>query len=212
VWTLKPEFGTFASWKLLGVEEPTEAVDLGAESIQRFTVIRSSGQKTLALDIQPFFKPLGYGSLEKVGQFLSDYYNDSSLHKVEVRQDWFGVRKPQTEDECKLMDERVKQDARITSRAAEFLETELLPRFVDKPDLKRFYSWGTIARRYFRFPQVNARYGRTVIVKNLHMVVHDLAEFAGRNEAFSVGAIPSVHYLDVSSLYPVSVVASDVSE
>jgi len=209
VWTLKPEFGTFASWKLLGVDEPTEAVDLDAETIQRFTVLRSSG-KTLVLDIQPFFKPLGYGSLEKVGKFLSEYYNDSSLHKVEVsKYDWFGVRKPRDEDEWRLMDERVKQDARITSRSAEFLETELLPRFVDKPDLKRFYSWGTIARRYFKFPQVNARYGRTVIVKNLHMVVHDLAEFAGRNEAFSVGAIPSVHYLDVSSLYPVSVVASD---
>jgi len=208
VWTLKPEFGTFASWKLLGVQEPTEAVDLDAESVQRFTVLRSSG-KTLVLDIQPFFKPLGYGSLEKVGKFLSEYYNDSSLHKVEVPQEWFGTRKPRNEDEWKLMDERVKQDARITSRSAEFLETELLPRFVDKPDLKRFYSWGTIARRYFRFPQVNARIGRTVIVKNLHMMIHDLAEFAGRNEAFSVGAIPSVHYLDVSSLYPVSVVASD---
>jgi len=209
VWTLKPEFGTFASWKLLGVDEPTEAVDLDAETIQRFTVVRSSG-KTLVLDIQPFFKPLGYGSLEKVGKFLSEYYNDSSLHKVEVsKYDWFGVRKPKTEDEWRLMNDRVKQDARITSRAAEFLETELLPRFVDKPDLKQFYSWGTISRRYFKFPQVNARIGRTVIVKNLHMMIHDLAEFAGRNEAFSVGAIPSVHYLDVSSLYPVSVVASD---
>ena len=37
--------------------------------------------------------------------------------------------------------------------AAEFLENDLLTRFVSKPKLNRYFSWGTITREYFRFPQ-----------------------------------------------------------
>ena len=208
-WTLRPEFGTFACWRLLGVEDPTKAVDIESETIQRFTVVRASGHKTLVLDIQPFFKPLGLGSLAQAAKFLLEYQNDPSLYKVEMPESWFGNRRPKTDNEWRLMDERVKQDARVTSRLAEFLEQTLLPRFILKPNLKKLYSWGTVSRRAFRFPQINPRQGRSIIVKNWHLTIHELAEFAGRNEAFSTGCLPPTHYLDVPSLYPISVIASD---
>jgi len=168
----------------------------------------------------PFYKPLsskdqatgevlGLGKLENVGRFLSDYYEDASLQKMKMDPTWFGKRRPETEEEWALIDERVRADARITSRAAEFLENDLLTRFLSKPKLNRYYSWGTITREYFRFPQRYARMGREVIIPQYHKMIHDMAEFAGRNEAFSIGATPSLFYSDVRSLYPVSVVASD---
>lgn len=209
-WTLRPEFGSFVCWRLLGVPDPTMAVNLESETIQRFVVVRPSNRKTLVLDIQPFFKPLGLGSLAKTAKFLSEYYKDPSLVKVGMeREKWFGKRHPKTETEWRKLEDRCREDAKITSRAAEFLACVLLPRFLPKVDLKRLYSWGTISRRFFKFPQVNARMGKTVIVKNWHWLIHTLAEFAGRSEAFSVGRLPPAYYLDVASLYPISVVSSD---
>ena len=152
---------------------------------------------------------MGLGKLENVGRFLSNYYEDASLQKMKMDPTWFGKRRPETEEEWALIDERVRADARITSRAAEFLENDLLTRFLSKPKLNRYYSWGTITREYFRFPQRYARMGREVIIPQYHKMIHDMAEFAGRNEAFSIGATPSLFYSDVRSLYPVSVVASD---
>jgi len=220
VWNLRPEFGTFAAWKLLGVDDPTQAVNLDAQSVQRFIVIRSNGRKTTAFDLMPFYKPLswkdpttgevfGLGRLENVGRFLSNYYGDPTLQKVKMDASWFGKRRPENEEEWALIDDRVRVDARITSRAAEFLENDLLPRFVSKPKLNRYYSWGTITREYFRFPQRYARMGREVVIPQYHKMIHDMGEFAGRNEAFSVGATPQLFYSDVRSLYPVSVVTSD---
>ena len=208
-WTLRPEFGTFASWKLLGVEDPTRAVNMDFDSIQRFVIIRSNNRKTVVLDIQPFFKPLGLGSIAKVGKFLVDQENDPTLFKDMDIPDWFGVRKPETETEWQWMDNHVRQDARITSRAATFLESVLLPRFLSKVNLKKYYSWGTISRQYFQFLKINPRMGREVICKNLHLLLHNLSETAGRNDALSTGALPPIFYMDVASLYPVSVVASD---
>ncbi len=223
MWTLRPEFGTFACWKLLGVDDPIKAVDLGSGQIQRFVIHREKG-KTVVLDIQPFFKPLRWtlkgadaptrlGKLENAAKLLADYYDDPSLVKVQPPPTTFGKefgqRKPRTPEEWAWYDERVRQDARLTSKAAEFLFTVLLPKFVKNPKTKQFYSWGTIARRALEFPQVNVRMGRRVIVKDLHLLIHESAEFAGRNEAFSVGALPPSYYLDVKSLYPVSIVASD---
>jgi len=223
VWTLRPEFGTFAGWRLLGVDDPTQAVDLESGQIQRFVIWRDRG-KTMVLDIQPFFKPLSWkthgseasvklGKLENAAKFLANYYGDPSLVKVQPPPTTFGKefgqRKPRTPEEWEWYDARVRQDARLTSKAAEFLYTVLLPKFVKNPKPKQFYSWGTVARRALEFPQVNVRMGRRVIVKDLHLLIHESAEFAGRNEAFSIGAIPPSYYLDVKSLYPVSVVASD---
>jgi hypothetical protein len=197
---------------LLGVDDPTKAVDLETGQIQRFTIARDKGT-SIVLDLYPFYKPLGLGRLENAAKFLSEYYHDSSLSKVlppptAFGKD-FGKRKPQTLEEWEWYDMRVRQDARITSVAAKFLHTELLPQFIPNPNHIRFYSWGTISRRYFRFPQINIRMGREVIVKETHRMIHDHAEFAGRNEAFSTGAIPPSYYADVASLYPISVCASD---
>ncbi len=218
--SLRPEFGTFAAWKLLGVDDPTKAVDLESQAVQRFTVQRSLSRKTLVLDVRPFYQPLswkdpvnteviGLTRLENIGRFLSSYYNDPLLLKVKMDPEWFGKRKPETEEEWRQIDERVRIDARITSRAAEFLESVLLPRFIAKPNLNQYYSWGTITRQYFRFPQRYPRMGREVVIPQYHKMIHDMAEFAGRNEAFSIGATPPLYYSDVRSLYPLSVVASD---
>ena len=211
-WNIRAEFGSFACWKLLGVDEPTKAVDLETGQIQRFVILRDKG-RTLVLDLYPFYKALGVGKLENAAKFLSEYYSDPSLTKVlpppTAFGKAFGKRKPETTEEWEWYDERVRQDARITSVAAKFFYTELLPRFIPNPNPTRFYSWGTIARKFFRFPQINIRMGRDVIVKETHRMIHDYAEFAGRNEALSTGSIPSSYYADVASLYPISVTASD---
>lgn len=222
VWYLRAEFGTFASWKLLGVEEPTEAVNLKSQAIQRFNLLRNGGRKTIILDIQPFFKPLKWsdpetgrklrlGKLENTAKFLSAYYGDPSLYKpMPLPSVAFGLRKPENEEEWKWYDERVKQDAKVTARAAEFLETILLKRFIPQPRLRKYRSWGTITKDYFHFPQMNVRIGREVQVKEFHLKIHELSEFAGRSEAFSTGALkPPIYYCDLASLYPVSVVTSD---
>src|SRR5437899_6621351 len=107
------------------------------------------------------------------------------------------------------MDERCLDCDRSTSRTAELHDNNLFSWFFSKPKLNLYYSWGTITREYFRFPQRYARMGREVIIPQYHKMIHDMGEFAGRNEAFSIGATPPLYYSDVRSLYPVSVAASD---
>jgi hypothetical protein len=213
-WVARAEFGSLEAWNVLGFDVPSAALDLEAERVQRFKIQRDGGKTTTVLDVQPFFKSLKRGRLEKTAEMLSEYYHDSSLVKVyptpkTIDKASFGIRMPETEEEWAWYDARVKQDARLTAKAAEFLYTELVPKFIPEPTPQTYYSWGTIARRFFRFPQISPRIGRHVAVKDLHLRIREEGTYAGRSETFSTGAIPPSYYLDVTSLYPVAAVTTD---
>jgi len=216
VWSLKPEFGSLAAWSLLGVhfnKNPLLAVNTESPQVQRFKIERSNGKTTQVYDIQPFFKNMRWkGSrlvfLANMAQYLADFYEDPSLHKPEMPVEWFGKRKPKTVEEWALLDERVRQDALVTAKAVEFLETRLIRTLIPEPRLTRYKSWGSVAREYFDFPKLHASMGKDVCLPNSHLLIHEHT-FAGRSECFSIGALPPVYYLDVASLYPLCMIATN---
>jgi len=205
-WSARPEFGSLMAWELIGAKAFSRDMD----RVQRFELTRPDGKKTLVLDIQPFFKELGFGSLDKAGRFLSELTSESLL-KLE-KPTYLGQRAP-TEAEKSYFAEYALQDARVTARAAEWFNEQMIGRFMGAKmaakKLKPFYSFGTIAKNYFKLPQINVRMGRKTLVRVADQQIHDEATFAGRSEAFVTGYVGPAVYNDVSKLYPVSCVATD---
>lgn len=205
-WSVRPEFGSLMAWELIGAKAYSHDMD----RVQRFELTRPDGKKALVLDIQPFFKELGFGSLEKAGRFLSELTNENLLKHE--KPEYLGKRPP-TETERSYFAEYALQDAKVTARAAEWFNENMIGRFMGvkmaSRKLKPFHSFGTIAKNYFKLPQVNVRMGRKTLVRVGDQMIHDEATFAGRSEAFVTGYIGPAVYNDVSKLYPVASVATD---
>ena len=216
VWSLKPEFGSLASWALLGLrfsKNPLFAVNTESPQIQRFKMERSNHKTTWVYDVQPFFKNMRWKNLRLVflanmAKYLAEIYQDDLLYKPEVSVEWFGKRKPENKEEWALLDERVSQDALVTAKATEFLESKLIKTLITEPRLTKYRSWGSVAREYFNFPILHVSIGRDICLPNSHLMIQEHC-FAGRSDCFSIGALPPVYYEDVASLYPISMVATD---
>lgn len=206
-WTVKPEFGSLKAWDLIGARPYDDTL----ERVQRFYITwygRYGGKhRCLVYDIQPFFKELRYknqglGSLEAIGEFLSDFYGED-LHKLEHPfGDEFGLRAPRTRSEWQAMKTYGIRDAQICARAAEWFQAEILDKYVPNVKIRRLYSFGTVAKHYFDFPKLNPKMGRRVFIKRSYQHIHENT-FAGRNEALWTGYLPEIYYNDISSLYPV---------
>jgi len=217
VWSLKPEFGSLAAWSLLGHRynhNPLSAVDPDSPHIQRFKLSRGGEKQTTVYDIQGFFKNMRWKNkrlvfLANMAAYLAEFYQDPSLYKPEMPPEWFGKRKPETKEEWVMLDNRVRQDARVTAKAAEFLQDHLMASLLKDPKVYSFYSWGGVARKVFDFPKLHACMGRNVFIPNSHLIIREPYTFAGRSDCFSTGALPPTFYMDVASLYPVSMVATD---
>ena len=206
-WTVRPEFGSLKAWDLIG----TRPYDDKLERVQRFYITwhgRYGGKhRCLVYDIQPYFKELRYknrglGSLEAIGEFLSDFYGED-LRKLEHPfGNEFGLRAPQSRSEWQTMKTYGIRDAQICARAAQWFQTEILDKYVPGVNIRRLYSFGTLAKHYFDFPKLNPKMGRRVFIKRSHQHIHENT-FAGRNEALWTGYLPDIFYNDISSLYPV---------
>jgi len=65
-WSLRPEFGSLASWALLGIrfnQNPLLAVNTESPQIQRFKIERANGKTTWIYDIQSYFKNMRWRSI-----------------------------------------------------------------------------------------------------------------------------------------------------
>lgn len=233
VWSLQPEFGSLASWSLLGLREvydphtlmpvkfnPLRAVNLDSGHVQRFKLERADRKdpakvhKCMVYDVQGFFKNMRWKGekmvrLAVMAKYLADLYGDPSLYKPEMPMEWFGKRKPETSEEWALLDDRVRQDAYVTAKAVEYLESKLLKALIEEPSVTKYHSWGGVAREVFHFPKLHETIGRDVCIPYKDVLIHDQATFAGRSECFSIGQLPPCYYEDVASLYPIAVIATD---
>jgi len=221
VWSMLPEFGSLCSWHILNAprEDLAKFAYVKEDEPRRlqpyhFRIPRGE-KETVCYDIQGFFKNsrwkgMRLASLSNMAKFLSNHYEDPSIYKPESPElmVFLGKRKPETQREWDLLHERVTQDAYVTSKAAEYLERDLMGCLMTKPNLFRFRSWGGVARKVFDFPKMNIHMGGDVFCQNAHLIIKDNSP-AGRSDCFSTGAIPSCFYMDVSSLYPLSVISTD---
>ncbi len=207
-WTLRPEYGSLASWGLTG------EYDEDLDKVQRCTIeIPGTSKKLTVLDIQPFFKTMEnkerrLGSLEATGEFLAEYYQDPTLRKL-PKPEGLGERFP-TDEEKRVWARYAKHDAYVTARTVRFLAEEMLGKYLPQVDFKRYYSFGTIAAAFFDFPRLHVKMGKQVILRPNHREVRDQATFAGRSEAFWTGAILGENYYnDMTKQYPVCTVVTN---
>ncbi len=207
-WTLRPEYGSLASWGIPGEYDE----DLG--KIQRCVIEIPGTSRTLTiLDVQPFYKTMEskerrLGSLEAAGEFLSEYYKDPSLRKLPKPRD-LGERFP-TEEEKPEFRKYALHDAYVTSRAVRFLREEMLSKYLENVDFKKYHSFGTIANHFFEFPRLHVKMGRRVILRPNHREIRDQATFAGRSEAFWTGEILGENfYNDMTKQYSVCTIATN---
>lgn len=209
-WTTEAEFGSFKAWKFIGADPYRNDLD----RIKRFWIERPSRNrknkmvKTLVFDIQPFFKEMTYkgktlGSLSAIGEFLSDFYK-KDLHKLDKPLgDDFGLRKPETDEEWKYFEEYSAKDALICSWAAKWFIEEILSKYVPNVNIRKLFSFGTIAKHYFNLPQLHVRIGWQTILRPWYEDIWKKSIFAGRNECFTNGYLGKIYYNDIASLYPI---------
>lgn len=211
-WTVRPEFGSLKSWGFIG----TNPYNKDFDRVQRFYVdwlgVRGGKHRTLVFDIQPFFKQMRYkkhglGNLAAIGEFLSDFYNEDLRKLQHPLGDQFGMRSPTTPDEWEAMKVYGIRDSVICSRAAEWFVEYIIKKYVGAINIKRLFSWGTLAKFFCNFPElwVVRYYGRgkkRVYVNAAQIEIHRRAQFAGRNEALWTGRVPKLYYNDIASLYP----------
>jgi hypothetical protein len=207
VWVSEAEFGSLKAWELIGVDP----YDKRLETINRFKIEwagKLGGKhRTLCMDIAPFYKQAQYKhkflrTLKSVGEFLSDFYH-RDLHKLDAPLDKesFGLRAPKTESEWEQFKKYSLKDAEITAMAAYWLQTEILDKYTPNQSLNKMWSWGTIAKCYFKFTEIGVKMGNQTFVPALHELIRKNT-FAGRSEAFMTGYIGKTFYLDIASLYP----------
>ena len=218
-YTLPFEFGSLAAWELLDFEDGRGRPPWqhwADEPINLF-YIKIGRTRVPVFDIRIFFYQLRYGnnyltSLRALGDFLSDFYGED-VHKLEtpLPEHEFGKRPPRTRAEIERFERYGIRDAYICAKAAQWVHENIINKwFNGQLDIRKIYSFGTVARHYFTLPKINKikRYGKKVVVEfpNLwHRRIYE-STYAGRSEAFYTGNVGRAFYNDVSSLYPVSII------
>jgi hypothetical protein len=221
--TLPFEYGSLAAWELLGARDqrgcyPWQSY-LEDQPVNLFYIQPFPRRQIAVYDVRPLFFQLRYGnyyltSLEKLGDYLSASYGED-IHKLPhpLGAD-FGKRHP-TQTERPEFERYGIRDAYICARAAQWIQENVLEKWLEnKASIEEIYSWGTIAKRYFDLPKIGQvlatrRNGSYIVgFKNKwhEEILHSC--YAGRNEAFWTGNVGQVHYNDVVSLYPLSLIQS----
>jgi hypothetical protein len=224
--TLAFEFGSLAAWELLNAQDAFGGKswqDWADEPLNLFH-IKIDKTKISVFDVRVFFHQLRHGNnyltnLEKLGNYLSDYYGvDAKKLPPPLGVD-FGKRAP-TEAEKPYFEQYGIRDAYICALAAKWIHENVVDGWLKdvrlgkkkkKVAITQLYSWGTVARHYFGLPDINEiqyygnNKGSIKFPNQWHSKIFD-ASFAGRSEAFVTGNVGQVYYCDVSSLYPVSLI------
>jgi len=216
--TLGFEYGTLMAWELLHA-----STDMGGYPWQTWSddpinlfYIQIDRTRIPVYDIRSLFFQLRYGNnyltnLKAVGKYLSDYYGEY-IHKLEhPLGDDFGKRAP-TEAERSYFERYGIRDAFINAKGAQWIHENIMEKWLgDNVPITSIYSWGTVARHYFKLPKIAKTrfFGKKMLItfpNCWHERIFKDATFAGRSEAFFTGNIGRVFYNDVASLYPTSII------
>lgn len=180
--------GNSRLWKAFG-----DGVKLNKSGLQHKATVRYSGAEFRIVDARPLLASFGMHRLLDVGLWVGS----PKLRKPE----WLGERKWETEKEYQEFKEYAKLDAFITSRGVKKM-VELY-----NADPAVLVSAGSYAKHFFKFPKRFLRNERGYYEPDPVEETIRQWTFAGRNEGFVAGFVKDVHYNDVSSLYPVAMLA-----
>lgn len=215
--TLPFEYGTLAAWEFLRAQDKYGQYpwqDWADDPINLF-YIKIDRTKIPVFDIRIFFHQLRYGNnyltnLKAVADYLSDYYGED-IHKLPTPLGEDFGKRPPTPEERPYFEKYGIRDAYISAKAAQWVHENIISKWLEnKVPITKLYSWGTVAKYYFKLPKINAikRYGRKIVIEMPNIWHQKIFEntYAGRSEAFYTGNVRQVFYNDVSSLYPTSVI------
>ena len=218
--TLPFEYGTLAAWELLDAQNEKGKYpwqDWADEPINLFYIAGTRENKRIPIyDIRLFFYQLRYSNhcltnLEKVADYLSDFYEQDIRKLPHPLGDDFGKRAP-TDEERPYFERYAIRDAYICAKAAQWVQDNIITGWLNNcVDISRIFSWGTVAKYYFKLPRVNEtkRFGRKVQIylKAWHAEIFENT-YAGRSEAFYTGGGLNDYYNDVSKLYTTAMIQS----
>ncbi len=221
-YTLPYEYGTLLGWELLGVGDSPKKGSKGKYPWQNWAdhpvnlfYLKFRRKRIPVFDIRIFFFQLRYGnnyltSLERLGDYLSDFYGEDIRKLPKPLGEDFG-RRPPTEEEMDEFHRYGIRDAYISAKGAQWVHENVLDTWLSgRVGIEKLYSWGTVAKYFFELPKLNEfrrfKGSRVVEFPNLWHEQIFMNTFAGRNEAFSTGRLGQLYYNDVSSLYPVSMI------
>jgi hypothetical protein len=185
-----PDLGSLATW--LG--DGNVRVSKRGVRVSGIVKYGHGDVKFNVYDAQPLLHSFGFRNLAACGQYLG-------VPKL-LKPEWLGLRDPKDAAEHAYFMEYAARDAYVTSRIVRWM----IEKF--NADPARLVSSGTLAKEFFNFP---CRLGRNAFGVPTPSPIEQAIQrstFAGRSEGFVTGYVPNVFYNDVSSLYPVSMVAS----
>jgi len=166
-----------------------------------------AGKHFYIFDLQPLGSTMGLGHLAAMGGFLSKYYN-MELQKLEECPHKDPSHMVMVKDRAKKLVEKpfkcptyAMRDSEITFMFARYLlEQNLNPEQIGTP--------GALAARWFDIPKYNTYEGKSVKLPLADRDLRFYSVFAGRNECYRNGGPYPAHYVDTTSLYPLSMLVS----
>jgi len=155
-------------------------------------------------DLKPLGSTMGHPSLESMGKFLTTYFK-RDLTKLDAcpHNNPAHMVTPKGEKEAKPFKcpTYAMRDAETTFMFAQYLlEQDLNPEIIGTP--------GALAAKWFQIPKYKTFVGRNVEMDEAEKDLRLEAVYAGRNECFRNGGPYPAHYVDTTSLYPLSMLLS----